>query len=81
MGLNSIGNEGSVHNGGGGSFANVAFKTGLILHYLERHFVGLLILIRMRIIYYACGRVITRGDDLLHYECRRPLTLPYIDMT
>ena len=41
--------------GGGGSFGNVGFTTGLILPYLEIVFVGLHILLRPRIFYYACG--------------------------
>ena len=45
--------------GGGGSFGNVGFTTGLILPYLEIVFVGLHILLRPRIFYYACGKIIT----------------------
>ena len=33
MSLSKVG-DGGDHNGGGGSFANVAFTTGLILSYL-----------------------------------------------
>ena len=44
--------------GGGGSFANVGFTMGLILPYLDRVFVGLHILLRVRIVSYACGRFI-----------------------
>ena len=48
--------DGGVHNGGGGgSFANVGFTMGLILPYSERIFVGLHILLRVRLVYYACG--------------------------
>ena len=50
----------------GGSFANVGFTTGLTLPYLDIVFVGLHILLRVRINYYWC--------------CR-PLTLPYTEMT
>ena len=51
--------------GGGGSFANVGFTTGLILPYLERLLLGLHFLLRVRGIYYACGWFITRAEDLL----------------
>ena len=50
----------------GGSFANVGFTTGLILPYLDIVFVGLHIILRVRVNYYACGRFITRADSLLH---------------
>ena len=53
MSLSSIG-DGGVPNGGG-FFANVGFTTGLILSCLERLLLGLHILIRVRINYYACG--------------------------
>ena len=59
--LSSIG-DGGVHNGGGVSFANVAFTTGLILPYLNIVFVGLHILLRVRIFHYACGYFIMRAD-------------------
>ena len=47
---------------GEGSFANVGSTTYLILPYLERLFVGLHILLRVRINYYACGCFISRAD-------------------
>ena len=50
MSLSSIG-DGGVHNGGGGSFGNVGFTTGLTLPYLDIVFVGLDILLRVRINY------------------------------
>ena len=50
MVLSSIG-DGGVHNGGGGSFCNVGFTTGLILPYLDIVFVGLHSLLRVRITY------------------------------
>ena len=53
MSLSSI-EDGGVHNVGG-SFGNVGFTTGLILPYLEIVFVGLHVLLRPRIFYYACG--------------------------
>ena len=59
--------DGVFHNGG--SFANVGLPMGLILPYLERHFVGSHSfithagkLLRVRMVYYACGRFITRMD-------------------
>ena len=63
MSLCSIG-DGGVHKGGG-SLGNVGFTTGLILPYLEIVFVGLHILLRVRINYYMCGRFITRAEDLI----------------
>ena len=54
MSLGSIG-DGDVHNGGGGSFANVLCTTGLILPYLDIVFVGMHSLLRVRMFYYACG--------------------------
>ena len=47
------------------SFANVGFTTGLVLPYLDIVFVGLHILLRVRINYYVCGRFITRADNLI----------------
>ena len=38
---------------------------GLILPYLDRVFVGLHFLLRVRLIYYASGWFITRADDFL----------------
>ena len=56
MCLSSIGDEG-VHNGGGGGCVpcQLGFTMGLIRPYLGRGFVGLHILLRVRINYYACG--------------------------
>ena len=51
MALSSVG-DGGVHNGGGGSFANVGFSTGLILPYLER-------------LLFGPAYFITRADKLL----------------
>ena len=79
MALSSIG-DGGVHNVVG-SFGNVGFKMGLILPYLDRVFVGLHSLLRVRIKYYACCGppaaplcFITRADDFLrvrifYYAC------------
>ena len=53
MALSGIG-VGGVHTRGEGSFANVGLTTGLILPYLDRVFVGLHILLRVPINYYAC---------------------------
>ena len=69
----------------GGVFCQVGFTTGLILPYLERLFVGLLILLRVRINHYACGCIIARADDFLRVlpavrsRSRSP-QLPYTDM-
>ena len=63
MALSSMGDGGSVHKGE--SFANVGLTTGLIVPYLCIVFVGLHILLRVRINYYACGCFITRVDDFL----------------
>ena len=63
MSLSSLG-DGGIHNGVG-SLANVGFTTGLILPYLDIDFVGLHILLQVRIIYYACGRFITLAEDVL----------------
>ena len=60
MALSSI-EDGGVHNRGG-SFANVGFTAGLILPYLHIVFVGLHILLRVRIFYYECGYFFTRAD-------------------
>ena len=63
-----IGNVPKYYRGSGcslrgwGSFANVGFTTGLILPYLERLFVGLHILLLVRIIFKACGSFIRRAD-------------------
>ena len=43
------------------------FTTGLILAYLDRVFVGLHSLLRVRRNYYACGGVITRADIDMTY--------------
>ena len=51
-----------VFTTGEGSFANVGFTTGLILPYLERLFVGLHLLLRVRILYFARGYSITSAD-------------------
>ena len=64
MPLSSIG-EGVFTTGG--SFANVVFTTGLLLPYLDRVFVGLHILLRVRINYYACGRFVMPVDNV--YAC------------
>ena len=62
--------DGGVHNGGGESFANVGFATGLILPYLEilcgpAYFITRADnLLRVRIFHYACGYFITRADIL-----------------
>ena len=48
--------------GGGGSFANVGFTTGLMLPYLERVFVGPHSLIRVQMIFLPCGYFVTRAD-------------------
>ena len=71
MPLNKTG-DGGVHNGGG-SFANVGFTTGLILHFLDIVFVGLHILLRVRMNYYACGSLFTPAAVRLR--------LPYTDMS
>ena len=63
MSLSGIG-DGGVRNGGGVP-ANVGFTTGLILPYLDRIFVGLHFLLRVRIIYFACCRRLTLPYDLL----------------
>ena len=55
--------DGDFHNGG--AFANVGFTTGLFLPDLDRVFVGLHILLRVRINFHACGWFITRVEDLL----------------
>ena len=59
MAVSSIG-DGGVHNGG--SFANVGCRTGLILPFLERLFVGPHSILHMRMTYYASGYVITRAE-------------------
>ena len=46
MSLSSIG-DGGVHNGGGGSFADLGFTTGLFLPSLERLLLVLHILLRV----------------------------------
>ena len=63
MPLSSIA-DGCVHNLGRSS-ANVGFTMGLILPYLGRRFVALHNLLRVRIVYQACGKFIGRADDLL----------------
>ena len=51
---------------GTGSFASVGFTTGLILPYLERLFVDLHILVRVRIVFFVCGSFIKRAyNDLI----------------
>ena len=54
-----------VFTTGEGSFANVGRTTGLIFRYLDIVFVGLHFLLRVWIIYYACGYFIQRADNLL----------------
>ena len=80
MSLSSIG-DGGVHNRGAGYFANVGFTTGLILPYLDIVFVGLFILLRVRINYYASYRPLTLPYVLLrvwivYYACYRSPTAP-----
>ena len=55
--------DGGVHKGG--SFTNVGFTTGLVVPFLDRVFVGLHVLLRVRIKFYSCGRLITRADNSL----------------
>ena len=67
MPFSSIGDGGSVRNGGD-PLPMWGLQQVLILPYLERLFVGLHFfsladsLLRVRIIYYACGCFIARAD-------------------
>ena len=71
MSVSSIGDGGSVHNGG--TFGKVGFTTILILPYFESFFVGPQVLLGARIGYYACC--------LPYAYSSLPLTLLNIDMT
>ena len=75
MGLSSIGDGVFTAEGGGlWGLSNVGITTGLILPHLERLVVDLQSLLHVRIIYYTCGKFITRAVDLLrvrliYYTC------------
>ena len=59
MPVSSIG-DGGVHNGG--VFCQCGVYKGSIPSLFGDFFVGLHILLRLLIIYYACGYLITRAD-------------------